>query len=211
MTSCEYSEEKFRQAQWLIYQADPWTFIKRECLTIDEADSGKVKHFPDKEYLKHIVETWQKHDILAIPKTRRMMLTWIFLALHLWAAIFHPNVAIFVQSKKADDSDFLIGEKRMKFIYDNLPQWLKQYISCERKQYQLTFSNGSWVKAIGQGPDQMRSYTASYVMLDEVAFWEWAAATWGSLKPTIDGGGKVVLISSAGPGFFRDLVKGEME
>lgn len=190
---------------------DPWQWILDCCWTIDEADAGKIKRFPNKEYLAYIVKTWLIYNMLAVPKTRRMMLSWLMLALHLWAAIFHPNVAVFVQSKKADDSDFLISEKRMKFIYDNLPAWLKEEISCERKQYQLTFGNGSYVKAIGQGADQMRQYTASYIMLDEVAFWEQAAATWGSLKPTIDGGGKVVLISSAGPGFFRELVKGEIE
>jgi len=64
--------------------------------------------------------------------------------------------------------------------------------------------------AVGQGADQMRSYTASYVMLDEVAFWEQAEASWGALKPTIQGGGKICLISSANPGFFQRIVEGDI-
>lgn len=203
------AQELKQLLEWQVWAKDPWQFIKDCCWTIDEADK-KIKQFPDKEYLRYIVDTWLKYDILLIPKTRRMMLTWVMLALHLWGAIFHPNAAVFVQSKKADDSDFLISDKRMKFIYDRLPEWLKNAVSCEYKQYHLSFGNGSYVMAIGQGADQMRQYTASYVMLDEFAFWEQAAATWGALKPTIDGGGKVVLISSAGPGFFANLVKGEI-
>jgi len=74
----------------------------------------------------------------------------------------------------------------------------------------IKFANGTYVMAVGQGADQMRSYTASYVMCDEFAFWEQAEATWGSLKPTIQGGGKVTIISSAGPGFFQRMCEGEI-
>jgi phage FluMu gp28-like protein len=188
---------------------DPWLFIKDCCWTMDEADEGKVKQFPNKPYLKYVCEVWQRESLLAIPKTRRMMLTWIMLALHLWAALFKPNSAIFVQSKKADDSDFLIGDKRMMFLYNNLPKeypWPK----CSKKQYNLQFDNGSYVMAIGQGADQLRQYTASYAMLDEFAFWESAEDTWGALKPIIQGGGRVTLISSAGPGFFQRIVEGDL-
>ena len=176
---------------------------------MDEADGGKVKPYPDKEYLKCVCEVWQRENLLAIPKTRRMLLTWIMLALHLWAAIFRPNSAIFVQSKKSDDSDFLIQDKRMLFIYNHLPAGY-DWPTVSSKQYHLNFSNGSYVMAIGQGADQLRRYTASYAMLDEFAFWEQAEGTWGALKPIIQGGGKVTLISSAGPGFFQRIVEGEI-
>ena len=192
-----------------IWSRDPWQFISDCCMTMDEADEGKIKHFPDKEYQSHICKVWLMYNILAIPKTRRMMLTWTMLALHLWAAIFRPNSAVFVQSKKADDSDFLIGDKRMKFIYDHLPGGYN-WPTCRYKQYNLEFGNGSYVMAIGQGADQLRQYTASFIMCDEMAFWEWAEDTWGALKPTIQGGGKVTLISSAGPGFFQRICEGEI-
>ena len=60
-----------------------------------------------------------------------------------------------------------------------------------------------------QGPDQLRQYTASYVYLTEMAFWEWAEETYAALLPTIQGGGKIVMDSSAGPGFFERLIHGE--
>ena len=192
--------------QW---SRDPWTFILECCLTVDEADNGKIKQIPDKEYLCHVCTVWQREKLLAIPKTRRMLLTWTMLSLHLWAAIFRPNSAIFVQSKKADDSDFLIQDKRLMFIYDNLPAQYP-WPAVDAKKYRLDFDNGSYVKAIGQGADQLRQYTASYAMLDEFAFWEQAENTWGALKPIIQGGGKVTLISSAGPGFFQRIVEGEL-
>lgn len=195
--------------EWQAWSRDPWQWIQDCCWTVDEADSGKTKRFPNKEYLQYVCIVWMRESLLAIPKTRRMLLTWIMLALHLWAAIFRPKSAIFVQSKKADDSDFLIQDKRMLFIYMNLPAGYP-WPTVVAKQYHLDFGNGSYVMAIGQGADQLRQYTASYAMLDEFAFWESAEGTWGALKPIIQGGGKVTLISSAGPGFFQNIVEGDL-
>lgn len=192
------------------WSRNPWAFIRDACVTLDEADEGNVKKFPDLPYLWHICEVWGKYRMLAIPKSRRMMLTWIMLALHLHMALFTPRSAVFVQSKKAEDSDYLIGDNRMLFLYNNLPAWLKRYglPSVQRKQFNLTFSNGTIVKAVSQGADQLRGYTATAVMCDEIAFWERAGETWRALRPVVQGGGRVTLVSSASPGFFEAVVKG---
>ena len=149
--------------------------------------------------------------MLAVPKSRRMMLTWLMLALHLHMALFTPRSAIFVQSKKAEDSDYLI-RSRMLFIYGSLPGWLKSFglPSVTSKEFLVTFSNGSSVRAVSQGADQLRQYTATAVLCDEIAFWERARETWRALRPIIQGGGRVTLISSAAPGFFEAVVKGEL-
>ena len=194
------------------WKTHPWAFIRDACWTIDEADDGTVKRFPDLPYLRHICEVWQRERLLAIPKSRRMMLTWIMLALHLHLALFTPRSAIFVQSKKAEDSDYLLRDNRMLFMYNRLPKWLRTYglPTVQDKEYLLTFSNGSIVKGIAQGPDQLRQYTATAVMCDEIAFWDRAGDTWRALRPVVQGGGRVTLLSSASPGFFEVVVKGEL-
>lgn len=204
--------EAYRQ-----FGLEPWFFVQDCCWTKDEADKGKVKRLPDKEYLRYVTRVWQEENLLAVPKSRRMMMTWLFLCLHLWATLFRPNSAIFVQSKKQEDSEFLLGEERLMFIYGQLPReypWArieKRVAGRSGKGYSfLRFSNGSYISAVGQGPDQLRQYTASFVYLTELAFWDWAEETFASLKPTIQGGGKIVIDSSAGPGFFERLVHGEI-
>jgi hypothetical protein len=204
--------EKKRREDMKRWATDPWEFIKECCWTIDEADGGKIKQFPDKEYLHHVCIVWMRENLLAIPKSRRMLLTWILLALHLWAALFRPRSAIFIQSKKEGDSAYLIGPERLLFMYRRLPDgyaWPK-IKSIKGAPPLIRFSNGSQIFGIGQGPDQMRQYTASYVMLDEVAFWEWGRQTWGALKPTMQGGGKITAVSSANAGFFQELVTGKL-
>lgn len=192
-----------------VWGSDPWRWMQDCAWTQDEADGGRIKRFPKKPYLEHVVRVWQREKLLAIPKSRRMMLTWIMLACHLWKALFFPRSAIFVQSKKEDDSDFLLGPKRMGFIYRHLPRhvpWPKMVT----KFCSVDFDNGSYVRGIAQGPDQLRQYTASAILCDEMAFWDKAEATWAALKPTIQGGGSVTMVSSAGPGFFQRIVEGRL-
>lgn len=194
------------------YAEHPWEFIRDNMLTIDEADAGKTKSFPDLPYLRMVCETWQREKLLAIPKSRRMMLTWIMLALHLHLALFNPNAAIFVQSKKSEDSYYLLGDNRLMFLYRSLPKWMFEYglPTVSTKQGYLNFSNGAMIKGIAQGPDQLRQYTATAIMCDECAFWEQAETTWRAIRPVLQGGGRATLISSAGPGFFARVVLGKL-
>jgi hypothetical protein len=141
------------------------------------------------------------------------MVTWRMLALHLWAGLFFANQTIFVQSKKAEDSAYLLGDDRLMFIYSHLPQhhaWprvTRKIRDSGGKGFDcLQFSNGSSFYAVAEGPDQLRQYTASRVYCTEMAFWENAEDTWTALLPTIQGGGRIAIDSSAEPGFFAELI-----
>ena len=194
------------------WRKDPWAFIHSACLTVDEADEGKVKRFPDKQYLKRIAELAEQEPILCIPKSRRMMMTWDCLAIILWEGMYHDNQMIFVQSKKFDDSAYLLGEQRLMFMYNNLPHdrhnfpTLVKKISSDKGYSLLRFSNGTTYVAVAEGADQLRQYTASRVYCTEMAFWDSAELTWMALRPVIQGGGKILIDSSANPGFFSKIV-----
>jgi phage FluMu gp28-like protein len=192
---------------------NPWHFIRDTCITIDEADDGKTKAFPDLDYLRIVCEQWQENKLLAVPKSRRMMLTWVMLALHLHLALFTPNSAIFIQSKKYLDACYLLSSARLMFMYYNLPEWLKEFglPTVAVKEGLLKFSNGSMIKAIAQGADQLRQYTATAVMCDEIAFMEQAESTWTALRPVLQGGGRCTMISSVNPGFFERICHGKLQ
>lgn len=68
-------------------------------------------------------------------------------------------------------------------------------------------TTGSYVQAVAQGADQLRQYTASNVLLDEFAFQERQAEAWSAIKPTIDGGGHIDMISTPELGaYMYDLI-----
>jgi hypothetical protein len=209
--------ELLQLLEWKRWAKNPSQWIDDCCLTRDEADEGRVKPFPQKQYLYRVDQAFQTYTILAIPKSRRMLMTWRLLALHLWEGLFFFNRTLFIQSKKAADSAYLLGEERLMFLYSHLPlnhccpKVLRKRKDKEGKGYDyIQFANGSSLTAIAEGPDQLRQYTASRVYCTEMAFWERAEDTWKALRPTIQGGGKIVIDSSANPGFFCRLVGGEL-
>lgn len=206
-----------------LWSRDRSLWIDTCCYTRDEADGGKTKPFPCKDYLHMLDQAYETYPILAVPKSRRMIVTWRILANLLYDSMFCQNLSVFVQSKKAADSAYLLGDERLCFMYANLryadnpakdhawPQIARRIKDSDGKGYDLIqFSNGVSLTAIAEGPDQLRQYTASRVYCTEMAFWEKAESTWKALRPTIQGGGKIIIDSSANPGFFQTLVEGDL-
>lgn len=190
-------------------------FAERCVSTLDQADRWQpIKKFPtrqDKPYLYWIMGRMIDDPLLALVKHRRMIITWAACVVALWDAMFHEGRFIALVSKKEEDSDELV--RRCKFIYDNIPAGeLRIKPICEYKYTQLTFPEiDTTVKGFAQGADQLRQYTCSRVFCDELAFWPKARATFVSLKPTIEGGGKICLISTRYPGFFQEVIEDRLD
>jgi hypothetical protein len=190
---------------------DPWAFI-RDCVWTRDEVTGRVRRYPGHAYAELLVRRWQEHPLLAVPKSRRMVVTWLFVAVNYWLARFSPNAKVAFMARKlgkteTEGSAELV--RRAKFIHDHLPA---TFPPCET-EYSigfLRFPNGSEIVALGEGEEQARQHTFTSVLADEVAFWDHAFETWVALRPTIEGGGRLTAVSSAGPGFFKDLVHDQL-
>lgn len=188
---------------------DPWEFLK--CVrTKDETDfHNPIKPFPvEKEYLKLYTKIWLMEKKVAVPKSRRLLMTWVNIALYLWDTMFHMGRNNAFVSKKEDDSNELI--EKLRFILDNLDQALlpKELIP----KYEITFNRirfreiESQIRGFPQGPDQLRQFTFSGIFFDEAAFLDDAENTYAAAIPTLEGGGRCTMVSSAAPGFFKRVV-----
>ena len=195
--------------------------------TLDAHDSVEpIKVFPDKEYLKIIVNLWVKETLILAPKSRQMMMSWLFVSLYLWDTMFHKGRLNFFQSKKEDDADDLI--KRAKFIWDNQPKFLKRYKDEKGNWHELKANPQnkglhtycrlgfpdiySEIRGIPQGGDVIRMHTASGIMSDEMAFQPEAKSAFTAAKPTISSSGRFTGVSTAEDNtFFQSLVFDDLE
>jgi len=191
---------------------DPWAFVRDAVWTRDEA-RGQTRRYPNREYAELLIRRWQAHPILAVAKSRRMVVTWLFVAANYWLARFHPFQKVAFMARKlgrteSEGSCELV--RRALFIHRHLPPTLPP---CEL-EYSIGLlkfpENGSEIVALGEGEEQARQYSFSSVLADELSFWEKSYETWVALRPTTEGGGRITAISSAGPGFFRDLVHDQL-
>ena len=192
----------------------PWSMIEDGMIwTIDPHDfTNPIKTFPKDVYLREVADYWVKNPLLVIRKSRQLMMTWLIVYLNFWLATFHPGMAVFLQSENETKSDELVG--RCDFIYSNIPdtEMAKPKLKQSRKLWCLMDYPGlhSFLKGIPQGQNQLRQYCASSVMMDEAAFWERGRESFMATKPTVDGGGRVTIVSSTAKGWFRDLAFDEV-
>ncbi len=203
----EILEWKDKLRRW---STDPWQFCVDVVYTKDAVDEkNPIKRFPSHHhYLKTFTRIWQQEKRIAVPKSRRMFMSWHCVILHLWDAMFHPGRQIAIVSKKEDDANELL--QRAVFVLKNMreedfpldlrPRWNDKFNFLEFPQM------SSSIQGFPQGADQLRQFTLSRILADEMAFWEDARAMYSASLPTLDGGGSFTAISSRSPGFFKDLV-----
>lgn len=189
---------------------DPWYFCVNCVYTIDQADKdNSIKKFPaNRMDLKLYAGVWQRERFIAVPKSRRMFMSWMNIILYTWDTMFNIGRLNAFVSKKEDDSDELV--KRAKFIIDHIPETFLPKDLVPKHEYtfgKLKFPElNSVIMGIAQGADQARQYTFSGMLCDEMAFWTLAQETYSAAFPTLEGGGRMTCISSPGPGFFKRLV-----
>lgn len=195
-------------ANYMRYRNDPWAFITECVYTKDQVDRNEpIKLFPDREYLKLFTKVWVKYPLLAVPKTRRMTMSWMSISLYVWDTIFHQGRFQAFVSKKEDDSNELIS--RAKFIIDHIPvdKLPKELVPKYNHKFNvLEFPEiDSKIQGFAMTADQLRQFTFSGIFGDESAFWPEAQQFYSASFPTIEGGGRMTLVSSPGPGFFKKL------
>lgn len=140
-------------------------------------------------------------------------MSWVNIGLYTWDTMFNLGRHNAFVCRKEESADDLI--ERAKFIYDHIPesQIPRDLLPKAKKTYcQLEFEGiSSKIQGFPQGADQLRQYTFSGILGDEVAFWENAQAMYSASLPTIEGGGRITLVSSPAPGFFKALVLDQLD
>lgn len=192
-------------------ERNPAYFISENLLTEDPQDiENPYKPFPDYPYLWQIVEHIKTERLLAIEKSRQVMVTWICAAYCLWLALFHSGVRILIQSQDQDDADEVID--KIGVLYNSMPAWMqarhpiKQTVGLIR-----TTTTRSRIEGIPEGPDQIRGPTPTLIWSDETAAQKGCAEAWLAMRPSLGSKGRGLFTSSAAPGWFHMLVSDKLE
>lgn len=161
---------------------------------------------------------WQKHLLIGIPKSRRMTCSWNFISLYTHDTIFNEGRFNGFVSKKEDDAGELVA--RAEFIFRHIPDWripsallpkLKNGKMSKQPPIMEFEDVNSKIQGFPQGADQLRQFTLSGILGDECAFWPDAQAFYSASAPTLEGGGRMTLISSRSPGFFKKIVFDQLD
>ena len=170
-----------------------------QCITEDPHDSltpWKKLPIDDIPYIGTLLDSYVNDSKILVIKSRQVMVSWIMVVATLWHIMFFKGVRIAYVSKKSEDSRRLI--ERLKFVYEKLPdRWKPQLDFVSHPLPKVTCpANHSFIFGYPQGAEQARGETFTVIFNDEFAFQEQQKKTYTASKPTIDGGGKFIAVST---------------
>lgn len=203
------ADEEWQADEFARCGEEPWYWIVNYCWTWrpDEARGGLetlIERVPPKEYLRLAANDWFINPKYILSKSRQLLATWLIMILFLQRCMFSENIKAFCQTKKEEDADVEMIQ-RANFVYQNLPGWQQRECPAKYSYCKLIFpQTGSIIRGIPAGGDQIRSHNPNILASDEFAFQQDAEESYTAALACCK---RIALISSANPGFMRDLVK----
>ena len=186
---------------------DPAHFMKKYCF-IQHPQRGRVifNLYPFQEKTLHLL---RDNPYSIILKSRQLGISTLSAGYSLWMMLFQKDKNILCIATKQETARNMVT--KVKFMYDNLPSWLK-IPADENNKLSLRLNNGSQIKATSASSDAGRSEAVSLLLIDEAAFIDQIGEIWASAQQTLaTGGGAIVLSTPYGTGnwFHKTWVSAE--
>jgi hypothetical protein len=186
---------------------DPAHFMKKYC-HIQHPQRGRVifNLYPFQEKVLHLL---RDNPYSIILKSRQLGISTLSAGYSLWMMLFQKDKNILCIATKQETARNMVT--KVKFMYDNLPSWLK-IEADENNKLSLRLSNGSQIKATSASSDAGRSEAVSLLLIDEAAFIDQIGEIWASAQQTLaTGGGAIVLSTPYGTGnwFHKTWISAE--
>lgn len=173
--------------------ADPGYFADNYCKIYDSVTSSWIP-FSLWTAQKNALQTIHGHQLTVILKARQIGLTWVCLAYVLWQIIFRPIAAVGLFSRRDTEALYLLGGDRLRGMYRQLPDWMRTgHETVIDSGHEWTLANGSAVRGFPTSAGD--SYVSTLAIVDEADLAPDLNRMMRAIKPTIDNGGKLVLLS----------------
>lgn len=169
------------QKEYVKCAKDPVHFMSKYCY-IQHQQRGRVL-FTLYPFQAKVLEAWKHHRDKIVVKSRQIGISTLSAGYALWLMLFHRDKFVLCIATKQEVAKNMVT--KVKFMYDNLPNWLKLGEPDENNKLTLKFSNGSQIKAVSAASDAGRSESASFLIIDEGAFIENPEPIWASAQQTL--------------------------
>jgi hypothetical protein len=197
--------------------ADVWYWLRHHTNTRDdhcqEKGTQPYARFPDKPYFPYLFYLLRTERRLFLPKSREMGLSWAIIADSVYMCQWNPNTHVIVQSATEDKSiDLVVGKGvpgYARVLWEQQDQFLKDIHPVTKNIDDmpgslLSWTNGSSIRGVPSGANQVRQYHPARLIMDEAAFLPEAAASYDAAEAVTI---QVIVVSSAASSWFGDRVQ----
>jgi hypothetical protein len=197
-------------------RTDPLYWLQTWTETFDEKCKEKglqspYRPFPRKPYFAFLFQLFQTEPRLFVPTSRDMMISWAAVGFGVWKCQFFGRQHVIVQAQKESKvAELIKGTGNPGYaatLYERQPQWLKESHPLlkplqDMPATMMSWANGSTLRGIPQGVDQIRMFHPTLYLVDEAAFIDDFEQSYGA---AIAVASQIIAVSSAAPSFFGDV------
>jgi hypothetical protein len=170
-------------------------FCDRYCQIMSDQGRGgdwvAFRLWPEQQRVAGLL---QQHRLVVVLKARQLGLTWLTVAFSLWLLLFHPIATVLLFSRRDDEATDLLAV-RLRGMHDHLPAWLQASGFTTANDHEWALVSGS--RALAFPTTAGDSYTATLAIVDEADLCPDLDKLMRAVKPTIDAGGRMILLSRA--------------
>jgi hypothetical protein len=141
---------------------------------------------------RRVADLLQANRLVVVLKARQLGLTWLVLAFALWLMLFHPIATVLLFSRRDEEATDLLAV-RLRGLHDHLPPFLQVSGFTTDNDHEWALTSGS--RALAFPTTAGDSYTATLAIVDEADLCPDLDQLMRAVKPTTDGGGRMVLLS----------------
>lgn len=183
---------KTQQNEWLTCAESAAYFIHHYCQVYDATSLDWIP-FHLWSAQKQVTRIFQNERLIVVLKARQIGMTWLSLGYALWLMEFRPKATIGCFSRRDDEAIHLV-DFRLKGIHQRLPEWMRSDVAASNTHH-FSLANGSQATAFP--PNAGDSYTFTLAIADEFDLVPDQGHMMRSVKPAIDAGGKMIILSRA--------------
>ena len=165
----------------------------RDCVYIYDATGQDWVRFDLWPAQAETLATMVASRKLVILKARQLGISWLSLSYALWLMLFQAPATILLFSLREEESKELLW--RLRGMYERLPEYLRARAVTHSNETRWILSNGS--RALAFSTRSGRSYTGTLALVDEADFVPELSQFLNAVKPTIDAGGQLFLVSTS--------------
>ncbi len=136
---------------------------------------------------------FEQHPLTVVLKARQLGLSWLCCGWALYLMLFQPAATVLFFSQRDTEATHLLNF-RVRGMFDRIPAYMQSPLIVDNA-HELRLESGS--TALAFPTTGGRSYTASLAIVDEADHTQDLDALLNAVKPTIDAGGRLILLSTA--------------
>lgn len=188
------------------WEAGPLLWLTKHTLTEDThwlvKGTNFLERFPQKEYLRVVMQYLLSEPALFIQKSREMMMSWLVTGYVAWMCMSRPVFWV-AQTAKEDKVGELVEYARI--LYRNQEPWMQaRNPLVVDNELELKWAKGGRFLGVPKGADQIRIHHPYGYFQDESAFLPEAREAFDAVRPVAH---QIVCVSTDEIGWFHSECK----